>query len=237
MNMSKSTPVMTPNPKAGSSIKDLLFLAHAYEENGEYGIAKLLYERASTSFEGMLDYAQFLLKAQPWGEMSKQEQMKKAESMLVYVAGNSNDEDQIGRACMMLADLYQNTNAIRSLGYYMRANRYGKNIDPNLQAQLLKRVAKMEIAEVEHDVPACYIVGAEFVELGHDLATMKWAIYFLEMVVQSNYKQLAGLAAMLMADVYEEQYHDKEQSTYYKKIAVKNGNPEALARRQIASAL
>ena len=47
MNKCKVTAVMTPNPKAGSSIIDLLFLAHAYEENGEYGIAKLLYERAT----------------------------------------------------------------------------------------------------------------------------------------------------------------------------------------------
>lgn len=231
MNKCKVTAVMTPNPKAGSSIKDLLFLAHAYEENGEYGIAKLLYERASTSFEGMLDYAQFLLKAQPWGEMSKQEQMKKAESMLIYVEGNSNYGKQIAYACMMLADLYRHANAIRSLGYYMRANRYGKNVDSNLQTQLLKRVAKMEIVEVEHDTHACYILGTEFAKLGFDPITMKWAMYFLEMVVQSNHKQLAGLAAMLMADIYEEQYHDKMQSAYYKKIAAKNGNPAILARR------
>lgn len=231
MNMSKATAVMTPNPKAASSIKDLLILAHAYEENGEYGVAKLLYERVSTSFEGMLDYAQFLLKAQPWGEMSKQEQMKKAESMLIYVEGNSNDENQIGHACMMLADLYRNTNAIRSLGYYMRANRYGKNANPNLQAQLLKKVVKMEICEVEHDIQACYIVGSEFYKLGHNPMTMKWTMYFLEMVIQSSHKQLAGLAAMLMADIYEEQYRDKSQGAYYKEIAAKNGNPEILTRR------
>ena len=231
MNMSKSTPVMTPNPKAGSSIKDLLFLAHAYEEKGEYGIAKLLYERASTNFEGMLDYAHFLLRTQPWGEMSKQEQMKKAESMLVYVAGNSNDKNQIGCACMMLADLYKPKNMLRSLGYYMRANRYGKNVDSNLQTQLLKRVAKMEIAEVERDIHACYILGTEFAKLGFDPMTMKWTMYFLEMVAQSEQKQLAGLAAKLLADLYEEQYHDKKLSAYYKKIAAKNGNPEILTRR------
>ena len=231
MDKNKATPVMTPNPKAGSSIHDLLFLAHAYEENGEYGVAKLLYERASTSFEGMLDYAHFLLKEQPWDEMSKQEQTKKAESMLVYVADNSNNEDQIGRACIMLADLYRHTNAIRSLGYYMRANCYGKNADPNLQTQLLKKVAKMEICEVERDIQACYIVGTEFYKLGHDPMTMKWTMYFLEMVIQSNHKQLVGLAAMLMADIYEEQYHDKMQSAYYKGIAVKNGNPDVLTRR------
>ena len=237
MNKSNATPVMTPNPKAGSSINDLLFLARAYEENGEYDIAKLLYERASSSFDGMLSYSHFLLRAQPWGEMSKQEHMKKAESMLVYVAGNSNDEDQVGRACEMLADLYRHTNAIRSLGYYMRANRYGKSVDPNLQTQLLKRVAKMEIAEVERDVPACYIVGTEFYELGHDFATMKWAMYFLEMVVQSNHKQLVGLAAMLMADIYEKEYHDKTESAYYKGIAVKNGNPEVLTKHVTPPAL
>lgn len=231
MDKSKVTPVMTPNPKEGSSINDLLFFAHAYEENGEYGIAKLLYERTSASFEGMLAYSHFLLSTQSWGEMSKQEQTKKAESMLVYVAGNSNDEDQIGRACMMLADLYRHTNAIRSLGYYMRANRYGKNADPNLQTQLLKSVAKMEICEVERDIQACYIVGTEFYNLGYDPMTMKWAMYFLEMVIQSSHKQLAGLAAMLMADIYEEQYHDKTQSAYYKGVAAKNGNPEVLTRR------
>ena len=88
----------------------------------------------------------------------------------------------------------------------------------------------MEIAEVELDIPACYIVGTEFVELGHDLATMKWAMYFLEMVAQSSHKQLAGLAAMLLADIYEERYHDKTQSAYYKEIAAKNGNPEILSR-------
>ena len=231
MNKSKATAVMTPNPKPGSSIKDLLFLAHAYEENGEYGIAKLLYERASTSFEGMLDYAHFLLRVQPWGEMSKQEQMKKAESMLIYVEGNSNYANQIAYACMMLADLYRHANAIRSLGYYMRANRYGKNVDSNLQTQLLKRVAKMEIAEVERDIHACYILGTEFAKLGFDPMTMKWTMYFLEMVAQSEQKQLAGLAAMLLADLYEEQHHDKKLSAYYKKIAAKNGNPAILARR------
>ena len=231
MDKSKATPVITPNPKAGSSINNLLFLAHIYEENGEYGIAKLLYERTSASFEGMLAYSHFLLSTQSWGEMCKQEQMKKAESMLVYVARNSNDEDQIGRACMMLADLYRHTNAVRSLGYYMRANRYGKNADPNLQTQLLKRVAKMEICEVERDIRACYIVGTEFYKLGHDPMTMKWTMYFLEMVIQSRHKQLAGLAAMLMADIYEDQYHDKTQSTFYKGIAADNGNPEVLTRR------
>lgn len=230
MNKSKAIPVTTPNPKAGSSIKDILFLAHAYEENGEYGVAKFLYERASTSFEGMLDYAHFLLKSQPYGNMGKQEQMRKAESMLIYVERNSNDEPLIGRACMMLADLYKHTNEIRSLGYYMRAKRCGRSVDSSMQAQLLNRIAKTEIAEVEHDVYACYIVGTEFAKLGHDPVTMKWTMYFLEIVVQSGYKQLAGLAAMLMADIYEEQYHDKKLSAYYKEIAAKNGNPEVLTR-------
>ena len=185
MDKSKVTPVMTPTPKEGSSINDLLFLAHAYEENGECGIAKLLYERTSASFQGMLAYSHFLLSNKSCGEISKQDQTKKAESMLMYVAGNSNDEDQIGRACMMLADLYRHTNAVRSLGYYMRANRYGKNTDPNLQTQLLKRVAKMEICKVERDIQACYIVGTEFYKLGHDPMTMKWTMYFLEMVTVS----------------------------------------------------
>ena len=237
MDKSKATPVMTPNPKAGSSIHDLLFLAHTYEENGEYDVAKLLYERASTSFEGMINYAHFLLNTQPWGEMNKQQQIRNAERMLIYVERNGTDKTQLGRACMMLADLYRYTNAIRSLGYYMRANRYGKNVDPNLQTQLLKRVAKMEIAEVERDVSACYIVGTEFVELIHDLATMKWAMYFLEMVVQSNHKQLVGLTAMLMADIYEKEYHDKTQSAYYKGIAAKNGNPEVLTKHLTPPAL
>lgn len=237
MDKSKATPVMTPNPKAGSSINDLLFLARAYEENGEYDVAKLLYERALASFDGMLDYSHFLLKAQPWGEMSKYDQVKKAKSMLVYVAENSNDKNQIGYACMMLADLYKPTNMIRSLGYYMRANRYEKNVDPHLQTQLLKRVAKTEISEVERDIYGCYIVGTEFYELGHDFATMKWAMYFLEMVVQSNHKQLVGLAAMLMADIYEKEYHDKTQSAYYKGIAAKNGNPEVLTKRLTPPAL
>lgn len=237
MDKRKETPVMTPNPKAGSSINDLLFLARAYEENGEYDIAKPLYERASSSFDGMLNYAHFLLSTPPCGDMSKQDQLKKAERMLIYVEENSNNENQIGRACEMLADLYRHTNAIRSLGYYMRANRCGKSVDPNLQTQLLKRVAKMEIAEVERDVPACYIVGTEFYELGHDFATMKWAMYFLEMVVQSNHKQLVGLAAMLMADIYEKEYHDKTQSAYYKGIAAKNGNPEVLTKHLTPPAL
>lgn len=231
MNKSKAIPVMTPNPKAGSSINDILLLAHTYEENGEYCVAKLLYERASTSYDEMLDYAHFLLKAQPCGDMGKQEQIDKAEGMLIYVERNSDDEPQIGRACMMLADLYRHTKAIRSLGYYMRANRCGRNVDPALQAKLLNRIAKMEIAEVERDIHACYIVGTEFAKLGNDPVTMKWTMYFLEMVVQSGYKQLAGLAAMLMADIYEEQYHDKALCAYYKEIAAKNGNPEVLTRR------
>ncbi len=230
MDKSKATSVMTPNPITGSSINDLLFLAHAYEENSEYDVAKLLYERASSGFDGMLGYARFLLSTPHRGDMSKQDRLKKAERMLIYVEGNSNDETQLGRACMMLADFYKHTNAIRSLGYYMRANRYGKSVDPNLQTQLLKRIAKMEIAEAELDIPACYIVGTEFVELGHDLATMKWAMYFLEMVVQSSHKQQAGLAAMLLADIYEERYHDKTQSAYYKEIAAKNGNPDVITR-------
>ena len=137
MDKSKTTPVMTPNPKVGSSINDLLCCAHVYEENGEYEIAKLLYERASSGFEGMLGYARFLLSTPHCGDMSKQDQLKKAERMLIYVEKNGNDENQIGRACEMLADLYRHTNAIRSLGYYMRANRYGKSVDPNLQTQLL----------------------------------------------------------------------------------------------------
>lgn len=210
MDKSKATPVMTPNPKAGSSIHDLLFLAHTYEENGEYDVAKLLYERASTSFEGMINYAHFLLNTQPWGEMNKQQQIRNAERMLIYVERNGTDKTQLGRACMMLADLYRYTNAIRSLGYYMRANRYGKNVDPNLQTQLLKRVAKMEIAEVERDVSACYIVGTEFVELIHDLATMKWA-----MTYEISYRQIQRhLSASTISEKSVWQVHTPRRDIY-----------------------
>lgn len=230
MNKNNVTPAMTPEPKAGSSIADLLFLAHAYEDMEDYNVANALYDRAATSCCGMLDYGRFLLKAPELGSLNKQDRVRKAERMLVYVAENGNEEE-MSNACLILADFYRHTKIVRSFGYYMRAKRYGGNIDPGLQEQLLRKISKMEISEVESDPYGCYIVGHEFFSLGINSTTLKWTMYFLEIVVQSKYKSLAGLAAMLMADLYEDYCHDNNMSAYYKQIAAKNGNPEVLTRR------
>lgn len=229
MDKKQAIPVINADLKDGSSIDDLLFLARAYEKNGDFYSAGILFDRASTGCYGMTEYARFLLIAPPLENLSTHECLKKAERLLVFVAGNGN-ESEMGHACMMLANLYRSSKEIRSLGFLMRANRYGRLEDTGLQAQLLKRIVKMEIADVESDPYGCYLAGVECAQLNHDPVMRKWAMYFLEIAVTNGNRLIAGLAAMFMADLYEEHYQDKKLSAYYRKIAARNGNPEVLTR-------
>lgn len=216
--------------KAESNISDILDLAHSYLERGEVNAARILFDRVTTSCHGMIEYAHFLLAVPALDNLSKYERVKKAEKLLLYVKENGSEQEMC-EACIMLANLYRHTKEIRSLGFFMRANRYGSKEDTVVQAHLLKQITKMEISDVESDPYGCYVAGIECAQFTGNPAMMKWALYFLEMAVENGYSAIAGLAAMRMADLYDEHFHDEKMCSHYKNIATTNGNPEVLTKQ------
>ena len=220
---------MNEEPKAGSGIADILSLAHSYVERKEYHTARILFDRASASCWGMIEYARFLLSVPQLDNFDKNEGMRKAREMLLYVERNGN-KMEMQEACLLLANLYRQTKEIRALGFLMRANRHGDIDESALQAQLLKRIIKMEVAAVESDPYGCYIAGVECSQHPYDPQLLKWALYFLEMTIENGNSALSGLAAMRMADVYGGHYRDEIKRAQYMEIAGRNGNPEILTR-------
>ena len=221
--------MMNAEPKAGSSIADILTLANSYAERKEYHAARILFDRAAASCRGMIEYARFLLTVPQLDNFDKNECMRKAKEMLLYVEKNGSNAE-MRDACLMLANLYRQTKEIRALGFLMRANRLGGVEESDLQCQLLKRIGKMEVAAVENDPYGCYIAGVECSQYPYDPQLLKWALYFLEMTIENGQSALAGVAAMRMADVYGDYYRDEKKRAQYMEIAERNGNPEILTK-------
>lgn len=229
MNKHKAIHMMNVNPTVGSSIAEILSLAHSCVEQEEYNSARTLFDRAATGCHGMIEYAHFLLSVPKLDNYDQNDRIQKAKSLLFYVEQNGNKQEMCD-ACLILANLYRYTNEIRALGFSMRANRHGCNDDERLRNHLLKQLIKMEIADVEDDPYGCYVAGVECTRFAYDPVMLKWALYFLEMTVEKGRNAIVGIAAMRIADLYDEYTHDKKVCAYYKEIAAKNGNPEVLSK-------
>lgn len=229
MKKQQATHMMNADLKAGSSIADILSLAQSYVEREEYNTARILFDRAATGCLGMIEYARFLLTVPKLDTLDEIECVQKAKRLLFYVEQNGCRQEMC-EACLMLANLYRHTKEIRALGFLMRVSRYGCNDNDGLQSYLLQQITKMEIADVEDDPYGCYIAGVECSTFADNPVMLKWALYFLEMAIEKGQNAIAGLAAMRIADIYDEYMHDKKMCAYYKEIAAKNGNPEVLSK-------
>lgn len=212
------------------TISELMRLAEEAIARQEYILARYYYERTTSSNCGRLKYSQFLIAHSP-EDMSVEKRITEIEKMLQHVERNGVPWES-GVASSMLAEFYSRfkNRPLRSLGYILRAFRLGEKADEHFIRNLNKKFSGIEISYLEEDILGSYLCG---IECGTypEKTMQRWSYRFLETVALSGAIPWAGLAAMHMADLFQEKDpSNKDAIDYWLQIASENGNPEVLTR-------
>lgn len=224
--------VMVEEAEGARTVRETLSLADEYAAKREWQAARILYARASeVSIMGKLEYARFLMRVPELENMTRYELLKKAEGLLLWVERNGNTEME-AEACLLLANLYRRFRGreLSALGYLLR----GKSVD--LEDEMTagafwKAILRLNLADAEEDPHGCYLVGMEASRYTDNAEVINWACYFLQTAVEYGKGPYVGVAALRLAELYQDTCPDADLAARYLRAAAEHGNPDILTRR------
>ena len=102
----------------------------------------------------------------------------------------------------------------------------GANIDPTVIDRCQKHISRRDIHNVENHPQDCFKLACAMIDSGYGEG--KYLEYLLQVAVEAG-ENYSGSAALILANIYEDNKDAASASKYYS-LATKLGNPMILKR-------
>lgn len=204
------------------SISELIRMGDEALAAGQYDNAFRIYSRAESSAAGKHRLANIYIQIPDINCMTQAQRFLAAEKLLLTISEESRD------ACLDLAALYLDklNRVVAALAFLLRARALGSNIDPAVIDRCQKHISRRDIRDVEDWPQDCFELACAMVDCGYDEG--KYLEYLLQVAAEAG-ESYSGSAALILANIYEDNKDADSASKYYS-LASKLGNPLILKR-------